>query len=136
MLTQHTKLVKRIALMLLPIGLFAFSCEDNSLPENCLPYEGEFFDSGNVCSGFVIKVLNKDVNSGWNRGDAVFQNVIGVRFDSSIVDSAFIGKRFFFDLRELKSEEMHPCPSLWTAPDRIVFITKASFDRCGHSPIN
>lgn len=99
---------------------------------NCLPYEGEIFDFGNPCSGIVLKVTNKDINSWWSVGDTLLENVIGIRFQQDItqIDSMLINKKIYFDFRDLGPDEIHPCPSLWSSPTRIVFVTNYALTQC------
>lgn len=138
MLTQHTRLVNRIALMFLPIGLFAFSCEDNSLPENCLPYEGELY--GISCSGIIIKVTNKDIDSYMDTGNDIVRNVLTATPSPNLPNlplDSLVGKKLYFDYRAPKPEEKnpHPCNQDLHDTNLLVYVTKFSFTQCSHSPM-
>lgn len=125
-------------LKLIFIGIISMSvlygCGESN--DDCLPYEGEIYDFGNPCSGIVIKVTNRDINSRWyighNENTEIIENVIGIRADPATIsiDSSLIGEKFYFDFRELLPEEFHPCPAFYNAPSRLVFITDLSLNRC------
>ncbi len=131
---KHVLFVKNI-LSLIILSIFLLGCSEDK--DSCLPYEGEIYDLGNPCSGIVIKVTNRDINSSWHLSNndntvTVVENVIGIRADPATIsiDSSLIGEKFYFDFRELLPEEVHACPTFWNTPSRILYITELSILEC------
>ncbi len=127
--------MKKLLTFLLGIVLLLATISCDQLDNECLPYEGEIYDLGNPCSGIVIKVTNRDINSSWVvENNIKIDDVIGVRFNEAhiSIDTSLINKKFYFDFRELSPEEGHLtiCPALYSAPTRIVFITDLSYTKC------
>lgn len=104
MLTQHTKLIKRIALMLLPIGLFAFSCEDQDLGADCV--YGKY--TGDYCEGAVIQILDDHkIGRDWTSmfSDEVYTKSVVASIDTLISmglnpDFFSVGTEFYFTYRD------------------------------------
>lgn len=125
-------------LKLIFIGIISMSvlygCGESN--DDCLTYEGEIYDLGNSCSGITVKVTNRDIDSRWHLGDngntVIIDNVIGIRIGqiSISIDSSLIGKKVYFDFRELSPEEGYHCPAFYNDPSRVVFITDLSLTRC------
>lgn len=125
---------KLLGIWIIFVPIF-YGCSDAN--EACLPYEGEIYDFGNPCSGIVIKVTNRDVNSIWSISNSdntvtIVDNVIGIRADPATIpiDSSMMGEKFYFNFRELLPEEIYACPTFWNAPSRILYVTDFSFTKC------
>lgn len=128
--------MKTTILIGLSITLLAFSCEDNSLDKDCLPYEGELY--GVSCSGVIIRVTNKSIDSYMDTGDEIVRNVLTATPSVNILGfplDSLVGKKFYFDYRTPKPEERNPYPCNQDLHDTnlLVYITKFSFTECAPS---
>ncbi|MCL6260906.1 hypothetical protein M3O96_17515 [Aquiflexum sp. TKW24L] len=104
LLNQKSKFIKIIAFLILPIGLFAFSCEDQDLKLDCI--RGKYI--GNYCEGAVIQILDDHkIARDWKSmfSDEVYTNSVVASIDTLIakgLDPDFFSTDavFYFKYRE------------------------------------
>jgi hypothetical protein len=121
---KEIKLLSQRALLLVLLG----SCKKDPVP-NCLPYEGKIIDAS-PCGGTIVEVMNRDISSKYYlpSQEKIIPNAMGVRFpDSVTIDRS---RTIYSEFRELTTDEIFPCPALFSAPSRQVAITRFSYERC------
>lgn len=99
--------MKKIVLLILSIGFFSFSCEDQDLHSDCL--HGKYI--GDYCEGAVIQILDDHkIGRDWNNpfttfGPETYTNSVVASIDTLIakeIDPDFFspGVEFYFKYRD------------------------------------
>lgn len=125
------RFMKRIAFLILPIGLFAFSCEDQDLRSDCV--RGRYI--GTYCEGAVIQILSDHrIGKDWKGmfSDEVYTNSVVASIDTLIakgIDPDFLtlDAEFYFKYRDggYARKEFSICE-----PSAFITITYISENPC------
>ncbi len=128
---QKYRFMKRIAFLILPIGLFAFSCEDQDLKSDCV--HGRYI--GTYCEGAVIQILSDHIiGKDWKGmfNDEVYTNSVVASIDTLIakgIDPDFFtpDAEFYFKYRDggYSRKEFSICE-----PSAFITITYISENPC------
>lgn len=126
--------MKRIALLILSIVFFSFSCEDQDLKSDCV--HGKYI--GDYCGGAVIQILDDHkIGRDWDNpfttfGPETYTNSVVASIDTLIstgIDPDFfsLGAEFFFKYRDggYARKEFSNCE-----PSAFITITFISENPC------